>query len=63
MNQYEYFTGEEGNHSNSCMNDYVPRFESVGDVCSPASTFKDEYNTQGLNSPMGFNSTVVGSPL
>jgi hypothetical protein len=47
----------------SCMQNYVPRFESVGDVCSPTATFKNELNAQGLNFPEGFNDQMNGSPL
>ena len=47
----------------SCMQNYAPQFEAVGDVCSPTATFKNELNAQGLNFPEGFNHTVVGSPL
>jgi len=46
-----------------CLKNYTPHFESVGDVCNPTATFKDEFNTQGLNFPEGFNSPDVGSPL
>jgi hypothetical protein len=59
--------GEEKNTSlnvpDSCMQNYVPRFESVSDVCSPTATFKNELNAQGLNFPGGFDQTVNGSPL
>ncbi len=47
----------------SCMQNYVPRFESLSDVCSPTSTFKNELNAQGLNFPEGFDQNVNGSPL
>lgn len=48
----------------SCMQSYVPRFETVGDVCSPTATFKNELNAQGLNSPEGYNQMGAnGSPL
>lgn len=47
----------------SCMENYDPQFEAVGDVCSPTATFKNELNAQGLNFPEGFNHTSVGSPL
>jgi len=47
----------------SCLKSYTPQFESVGDVCSPTATFKNEFNAQGLNYPEGFNSPVTGSPL
>lgn len=49
--------------TNVCMDNYVPRFESISDVCSPTATFKDEFNAQGLNFPEGFDMTNVGSPL
>ena len=51
------------NEKNSCMQNYVPEFETVSDVCSPTATFKNELNAQGLNFPEGFNSPVSGSPL
>ena len=53
----------------SCMKSYVPHFETVGDVCSPTATFKNELNAQGLNYPEGYNqmshnsSVSSGSPL
>ncbi len=51
------------NDSSNCKSLYTPEYESVGDVCNTVNTFKDELNAQGLNSPEGFNSNVVGSPL
>jgi hypothetical protein len=47
----------------SCLQTYVPMYESVSDVCSPVATFKNELNAQGLNYPEGFNYPVLGSPL
>ena len=47
----------------SCLNTYVPEFETLGDPCVPTATFQNEFNAQGLNFPEGFNSPVVGSPL
>jgi hypothetical protein len=49
--------------SSNCKSLYTPQFESVGDVCNTVNTFKDELNAQGLNSPEGFNTNVVGAPL
>jgi hypothetical protein len=49
--------------SSNCKSLYTPQYESVGDVCNTVNTFKDELNAQGLNSPEGFNSNVMGSPL
>jgi len=49
--------------SSDCKSLYTPQFESVGDVCNTVNTFKDELNAQGLNSPEGFNTNVVGAPL
>jgi hypothetical protein len=49
--------------SSDCKSLYTPQYESVGDVCNTVNTFKDELNAQGLNSPEGFNSNVMGSPL
>ena len=51
------------NKSNECMDLYVPEYEAVGNVCSPVATFQGELNAQGLNSPSGFDSSSVGSPL
>lgn len=48
---------------NDCLLNYVPKFETVSDVCSPTATFKGELNSQGLNYPEGFNNVVIGSPL
>lgn len=47
----------------SCMDMYVPHYESVGNVCEPTATFKNELNAQGLNYPEGFDSITSGSPL
>ena len=47
----------------SCLNTYTPEFETIGDPCVPTATFQNEFNTQGLNFPEGFNSPVSGSPL
>jgi len=49
--------------SSNCKSLYTPQYESVGDVCNTVNTFKDELNAQGLNSPEGFNSNIMGSPL
>ena len=38
-----------------CIQNYTPLHESVGNVCEPVATFKDEYNAQGLNYPIGYN--------
>lgn len=46
-----------------CLQNYTAKNEVVGDVCSPTSTFKNEFNAQGLNFPEGFDDQVVGSPL
>ena len=50
-------------NNSECLNNYTPRFEEVGDVCSPVATFQNELNAQGLNFPEGFDSTGMGSPL
>ena len=47
----------------SCLQTYVPVNEKIGDVCNPTSTFKNEFNAQGLNYPEGFNHNVNGSPI
>jgi hypothetical protein len=49
--------------SSDCKSLYTPEYEAVGDVCNSVNTFNGELNAQGLNSPEGFNSNVVGSPL
>ena len=49
--------------SSDCKSLYIPQFESVGDVCNTINTFNNELNAQGLNSPEGFNTTVIGAPL
>ena len=49
--------------SSDCKSLYTPQFESVGDVCNTVNTFNNELNAQGLNSPEGFNTTVIGAPL
>ena len=38
-----------------CLQNYKPKFDSVGNVCSPVATFNDEFNEQGLNYPIGYN--------
>ena len=38
-----------------CLQNYKPKFDSVGNVCSPVATFNDEFNAQGLNYPIGYN--------
>ena len=55
--------GFENNSSGDCKSLYTPEFEAVGNVCSPVSTFQNELNAQGLNSPEGFGGDVMGSPL
>jgi hypothetical protein len=54
---------KEETFDKTCMQTYTPMFESVGDVCSPTATFKNELNAQGLNFPEGFGHDVYGSPL
>ena len=54
---------ENINYDKTCHQNYVPMFESVGDVCSPTQTFKNEFNTQGLNFPEGYNNNIYGSSL
>ena len=54
---------EQEKTDNSCLKNYVPTHEVIGDACEPVSTFKDELNAQGLNSPEGFDNTVIGSPI
>lgn len=38
-----------------CLQNYSPKFDRVGNVCSPVATFNDEFNAQGLNYPIGYN--------
>ena len=38
-----------------CLQNYDPEHEKVGDICKPVATFEGEYNTQGLNYPIGYN--------
>lgn len=55
---------KQSSHSKSeCLKNYVPLHETVGDVCQPVDTFKNELNTQGLNNPEGFDNTIFGSPV
>jgi len=51
--------------SSSCLDMYVPQYETVGNICNPVATFEGELNAQGLNtdSPDGFDSSSFGSPL
>lgn len=41
-----------------CNNNYRNTHESVGNLCAPTATFNDEYNTQGLNSIIGYDKQV-----
>jgi len=43
----------------NCLNNYVPVNRPVGNVCSPMNTFEGEFNTQGLNYPIGFDQGVI----
>ena len=38
-----------------CLQNYSPKFDSVGNICNPVETFEDEFNAQGLNYPIGYN--------
>ena len=38
-----------------CLQNYNPRFESIGNICEPVATFENEFNAQGLNYPIGYN--------
>ena len=55
------------NNENSCLNNYNPHYESVGDVCNPVATFQNELNAQGINHISGFNESNIkymkGSPI
>ena len=55
----ESFNNQSDNESGSgCMNNYMPKFESVSNVCDSVGTFKDAYDTQGLNNLNGFEKQV-----
>ena len=69
-NQNTNSEATETNTSNSlnpvnCLNNYTPDNLGVGNVCSPVDTYEGEYNTQGLNYPIGYDSEVIngGSKL
>jgi len=51
-------TTKEGFYASSpstCNSFYVPKYESINDVCNPVSTFNNNsYNAQGINDVMGF---------
>jgi len=43
------------NEKNNCKSFYVPKFESINDVCNAVTTFNNNsYNTQGIDNIMGF---------
>ena len=46
------------NNTSDCMNNYMPKFESVSNVCDSVGTFKDAFDTQGLNNLNGFEKQV-----
>ena len=56
-------------NNTKCLNvsniqNYNPIFQSVGNVCEPVKTFKNELNAQGLlNYPEAYHSNGLGSPL
>ena len=55
----ESFNNQSDSENNSdCMNNYMPKFESVSNVCDSVGTFKDAYDTQGLNNLNGFEKQV-----
>ena len=49
----------------NCLNNYTPDNLGVGNVCAPMDTYEGEFNTQGLNYPIGYDSEVIngGSKL
>lgn len=57
---HESFQTENNNalSKEDCNNNYRNTHESVGDLCTPTTTFNDEYNTQGLNSIIGYDNQV-----
>tara|TARA_B110000483_G_scaffold37891_1_gene46684 strand:+ start:4446 stop:5072 length:627 start_codon:yes stop_codon:yes gene_type:complete len=57
---HESFQTENNNvlTKEDCNNNYRNTHESVGDLCTPTTTFNDEYNTQGLNSIIGYDNQV-----
>jgi hypothetical protein len=56
----ESFQTENNNalSKEDCNNNYRNTHESVGNLCTPTSTFNDEYNTQGLNSIIGYDNQI-----
>ena len=44
----------------TCMQNYYPQNENVGDVCSPVATYQGEFNAQGLNEPIGYDDNQGG---
>ena len=56
----ESFQTENTNFLNkkNCDENYPLKNESVGNACSPVSTFSDELNAQGLNNIIGFDKQV-----
>lgn len=53
---------ESFENKKNCSENYMPKFESVGNVCSPVSTFENTLDAQGLNSLNGYEK-IVGSNL
>ena len=47
----------------NCLNNYTPNNMSVGNVCSPMDTYEGEFNTQGLNYPVGYDSDVINGGM
>ena len=45
-------------NADTCLQNYTPMHESIGDVCSPVATFTNELNAQGLNYPEGYGYTT-----
>lgn len=53
------------NDSSNCISLYVPKNESINDVCNPVTTFNNNsLNAQGINNLMGFEKwNIKGSEL
>ena len=61
QNTVESFQTTNDNNTLSkkdCDDNYRNMHEGVGDLCTPVGIYTDEYNTQGLNSIIGFDKQV-----
>jgi len=46
------------NQTNDCMNNYTHKYETLSDVCTPVSTFKNSLDAQGLNLVQGYEKDI-----